>query len=334
MENAPTPQGVWEWDRGVYHITVRYVANSSAANAADASGELTWIEEMSPEDDERGNGSHTESTQTLTQFLRKGPHSSPPVVIVEALLDHFQAHKPSWFDPYRILVAAKEQDCTAVREMLVGGVPADIPVNGTTPFYYAVRQQSYEMAEMLFVAGVDVNRHFPGSEETILMTLASFSSEPYWESLAARIVARGADLNARQVWGETALLITAGAGKRLPGLVPLLLHAGADVNARSIHGYTPLMNAVSYRDAPVATVQQLLAAGADVNACDKEGWSALMRAISHSLVPCVRCLLASGADVYAVTTPTQKYREPKSVMQLAEDYANVEIIALIRQAIK
>jgi len=125
----------------------------------------------------------------------------------------------------------------------------------------------------------------------------------------------------------------ASAGYRLPGLVPLLLQAGANVNARSIHGYTALMNSVDRRKAPVAVTLQLLAAGADVNALDNEGWSALMRAISNSIVPCVRCLLAAGADVHAVSAPKQKYREPQSVLQLAIAYDDPEIIALLQEAI-
>lgn len=334
MANPPETPGTWYWDRGVSHFTVRYDILNHTDPGAENSDTLTWLEEIAPEDDDRGYGSHLTSTQTRTEFLLKGPHSAPPVAIIEALLTHFQAQKPSWFDIYRLLIAARAQDMTAVRELLAAGVPADTPFNGSTPIYEAVSGHNLALAKMFFGSGVDVNRQFPGSKETILMTLATWAPDDTWEPLAARMVAQRMDLEARNNWGETALMFAANAGSRLPWLTPLLLQAGANVNARSTHGYTALMKSVMRFYAPVTITEQLLEAGADVNARDDQGWSALMWAISNSLAEGVRCLLAAGADVHVVSTPTQKYRDPKSVLQLALDYANPEIIALVRGALE
>ena len=328
MENNVDPtQSDWRWQSGVSYLSVTYEAQTDTAETKEA-GELTWIEEISPEDDDRGNGSCMTSTQPLADFLKKGPHSNPPVVIVEAMLAAFQAQKPSWLGPYRLLQAAISQDVAAVGAMLDQGVAPDATLNGLTPFYWAVHLQNHAMADRLFAAGVDVNRHFPGSDETILTTIAY--SDETWEPLAARIIAQGADLDARSRWGVTILMNAAGSRNRW--LVTLLLKLGADVNTVSTHGYTALMDAVGSRYAPVEMVEELLTAGADVNAQDKEGWSALMRAISHSMVEGVRCLIQAGANVHIVNAPTQQYREPKSVLQLAIDYANPEIIAMLREA--
>jgi ankyrin repeat protein len=325
----------WQWDSGVSHFRVEYTAPADATNKPSTRGKLTWIEEVSPEDDERGNGSHLESEQTLTAFQAKGPHNSPPIEIVTAMLTaltDFPQKKPLWYDPYRLIKATVAQDRAAVQAILDEGVPSDMPVNGFTPVYWAVRYQDYELTELLLSRGVLVNRHFPGSDETLLMTLCMYAPDATWEAIAARIIAQGADLEERQLWGETALMAAASASSRLPGLIGLLLAAGADVNARSTHGYTALMQTVTRRYAPVAPVRELLAAGADVNTRDKEGMSPLMWAISCELVESVQCLLEAGADVQAVSAPKQKYREPKSVLQFAIDYANPEIIALVRAA--
>ena len=65
--------------------------------------------------------------------------------------------------------------------------------------------------------------------------------------------------------------------------------AGADLNARDEYGQTPLMYAASEGDSP-AVLDALLKAGADVNAQTDAGWTALMYAArdAKELEPC-RC---------------------------------------------
>lgn len=325
--NAMPAQSVWEWESG----DMTYSAQFTLA-AAGQSGTLTWVEDLDPFKDERGNGSHIETMQTLLDFLRNGPYNSPPVDIVEAMLAHFQEQQPAWLHPYLLLKAVCAGNLSAVQEMLAQGVPSDVPVRGATPFYAAVTSQKLAIAEALFAVGVDVNRRYAGMDTTVLTTLALYASDASWEHLAQRIMAQGADLEARNTYGETPLMVAASAGKRLPNLVGMLIAAGANVNEYSKHGYTPLRNAVSYPGAPLAVVQQLIAAGAEVNARDKEGWSVLMEAISSSLVEGVQFLLAAGADVQARSAPTLKNRAPQSVLQVALDYAHPQIIQQIRQA--
>ncbi|MCW3053746.1 MAG: hypothetical protein JWN14_2916 [Chthonomonadales bacterium] len=319
--------GVWDWQIGVTQCRLQYTPDPDGV-----SGLLTWVEDVSSWDDDRGNGTHVETSQTLNDFLHRGPQQSPPVEAVEALLAYLEVQKPGWFDPYRLLQAAGLRNLADVEEMLAQGVEADRPIRSLTPLYWAVYLREYAMAERLFTAGVDVDRHFARSDETILMVLANWGPDTTWEALAQRIIAQGADLEAPNQYGETALMAAATAGGRLPDLLRMLLEAGADVNARSQHGYTPLWKAVSYRYTPNTIVEQLIAAGADVNACDHEGSSVLMEAIANELVESVRCLLTAGADVQAISAPTQQYREPKTVLQFAQDYANPEILRMIQEA--
>ena len=328
MQIKPTVvPDVWEWEQGDWDNSVRYVPDDT-----QPPGLLTWVEDLDSFEDERGNGAHSEATQTVTDFLNAGPLQNPPVTIVEAVLAHLQGQAPVWLGSYRLQQAATYHKLEEVKALLAQGVEPDRPVRGITPIFCAVTTKNLTIAEALFDAGVDVTRRYSGTDETILMTLATYAPDADWEILAQRILAQGADLEARSRFGETPLMIAASAGYRLPGLVEILVAAGADVNAHSIHGYTALWKAVSYRTAPLPIVQLLIAAGADVNACDKEGWSVLIEAISSCLVEAVRCLLEAGADVRAVTTPTQKYQEPKTVMQMALDYADPQIIQLIREA--
>jgi ankyrin repeat protein len=87
----------------------------------------------------------------------------------------------------------------------------------------------------------------------------------------------GADVNARDNWGQTALFGAATWHK--PQIVRLLLDYGADANARCNDGSTPLMHAAwpwPYDTEAVETLSLLLSHGADVNAVDQQGKTALI----------------------------------------------------------
>lgn len=87
-----------------------------------------------------------------------------------------------------------------------------------------------------------------------------------------RLVAAGADSNARDEDGATALMLAAHAGS-LP-LVTALIAAGANLEAPIGYGVRPLMLAAGYGE--TAIVEVLLKAGADVLARNEGGYTALM----------------------------------------------------------
>ncbi len=80
-------------------------------------------------------------------------------------------------------------------------------------------------------------------------------------------------------------------------IVRQLLDKGADVNAKDKDGYTALMEASG--GGHVDVVNLLLAKGADINAKDKKRWTALMEASFGGHGDVVELLLAKGADVNA-----------------------------------
>lgn len=105
------------------------------------------------------------------------------------------------------------------------------------------------------------------------------------EARAQELLRRGADVNARDPWDTTALMLAAGKGHA--AVVRLLLRHGAEVNAQDSSGrsalmaaalagaYTQMVNTVlarSYGHSPGGALESaaaLVAAGADVHAADE-----------------------------------------------------------------
>ena len=114
---------------------------------------------------------------------------------------------------------------------------------------------------------------------------------------AGLLLDAGADANAANDLGATPLWAAAGNG-RAP-LVARLLDAGADPNAPLLSGETPLMTAARVGAAEAAGL--LLDAGADVDAAGARSQTALMWAVAQRHPAVVEVLLAHGADVDART---------------------------------
>ena len=96
------------------------------------------------------------------------------------------------------------------------------------------------------------------------------------------------------VHGEVPPLLEAAELGDLERLLSLL-NTGVDVNAREVFGMTALMLAAS--EGHTAFVNALLAAGAAVNLADKGGWIPLHYATLRGCAACVRILIAAGSDV-------------------------------------
>lgn len=80
-------------------------------------------------------------------------------------------------------------------------------------------------------------------------------------------------------------------------IVSDLIARGADLEAKDADGYTALMYACNRGQADV--VRQLLQAGADVDAADNQNSTPLMFAAQHDYVPVVRMLIEAGASHHA-----------------------------------
>ena len=108
------------------------------------------------------------------------------------------------------------------------------------------------------------------------------------------------------------------------------IKAGADVNARDEYGWTALMVAAQNNTNP-DVVKALLAAGADVNARDKTGnensWTVLMAALQNTNPDVVKVLLAAGAadvnDWFTLMRAVLRNTNPDVVKVLHDVWAYV-----------
>ena len=147
-----------------------------------------------------------------------------------------------------------------------------------------------------------------------------------------KLLKEGADVNAKNSDGYTALILASSNGRT--EIVAMLLDAGANVNARTNTNYwgsTALIRASESKHTEI--VAMLLEKEADVNATDDDGDTALMRVINcneeddrpwyqveNDIIEIVEMLLAAGADVNV------KNKNGKTALDIAEETGCTKII--------
>jgi ankyrin repeat protein len=107
------------------------------------------------------------------------------------------------------------------------------------------------------------------------------------------ILCAGANLNTRNGHGQTVLMRSVIKFDKEVAL--LLINNGADVNAKDNGGVTALM----YASGSLEVAEYLIANGADVNEKSNSGGTALMEASFRGNTALVKLLVANGADVNA-----------------------------------
>ncbi|MCX6774436.1 MAG: ankyrin repeat domain-containing protein [Candidatus Micrarchaeota archaeon] len=116
-----------------------------------------------------------------------------------------------------------------------------------------------------------------------------------WEEEAKDAIEKGADVNAKDNLGMTALMIA--SSKNMFHICTLLMENGANLEARDISGYTPLMHAAAEGHTEVCL--RLIKKGADVNARNGNDWTALMLAAQQGRFGVCGLLVEMGAEVDA-----------------------------------
>ena len=117
------------------------------------------------------------------------------------------------------------------------------------------------------------------------------------------LLAEGADVNAVDISGRSALYLAVTHYKEQEEVVQMLLAGGADVNGGD---FQPALIPAA-RKGYAKIVQMLLAEGADVDAVDSVGQTALTVAVEAGQIKIVRILIAGGADVkFANSKPLKK----------------------------
>jgi hypothetical protein len=151
-------------------------------------------------------------------------------------------------------------------------------------FLLAARTGEIDTIKVLLNRGLNINVSLNG-DRTALM----FAAEMGHTVVVDLLLSRGADI--RDNKSVTLLTIAARGGHT--ATIEALLNHGADVNAKTLYGETALMMAAF--EGQVDTVRLLLTRGADTNAKTSYGETALKSATRNGYAEIVRLLMAAGA---------------------------------------
>ena len=178
----------------------------------------------------------------------------------------------------------------------------------------AIHDNDVEEAGRLIEAGADVNARDLDGDTALRNAVGNRSLK------AVRLLLdHGADPNLASEDGWTPLALA--AGQRFPEIVELLVERGADVNTRLGSGASVMRGAVAWGFPDIALI--LLRHGADPNIGREGSYSALMVAVQNGQMELIRELIERGADPNAVTSGGW------SVLEEAVDQGNAEAVRLL-----
>lgn len=189
--------------------------------------------------------------------------------------------------------AIRSNDLAAISKLAqVSGVDlADD--RGITPLMYAAAIGSPEAMQLLMDKGADVNAKNTFGSTALIRAAAD-------QRKAKMLIDRGADVNAASKLGHTPLLIAAMSDPSA-ATVKLMLAKGANIRAMDNAKKTALYMAANGND--METIRLFVEAGLDVNAADNTGQTPLMNAASNQNLVAVKLLLSKGANVNLATRP-------------------------------
>jgi ankyrin repeat protein len=209
-----------------------------------------------------------------------------------------------------LLIAAARRGATpVVRLLLERG--ADPPAKGparageASPLLMAFRSGEDSTVRLFLERGADPRTITPGSLITALHNSCEGCATAAFKALDAD--------------GVSATLVNAVPPRNSGHLVTRLLAAGADPNAKDPEGRSVLILAASSDNVPEEAVQTLLDRGADVNAKTPAGETALGMARLRGDTPIVRLLVRAGArDADAPPAAPSGYAPAASARQAVE----------------
>ena len=175
---------------------------------------------------------------------------------------------------------------TGTLVLLAGAFGLDAATN-RSDLAAAAEAGNQEAVAAMIDRGADVDAR--QSDGTTALHWAAYRDDT---AMAATLLKAGADPGATNAYGVQPLALAATNGN--PSLVRMLLDAGADPNAATAGGETVLMSAA--RTGNLESVEALLAAGADPNAAERNAQTAIMWAAAEGHAPVVDALIAAGAD--------------------------------------
>ena len=218
--------------------------------------------------------------------------------------------------------------------------------NAYTQLQLAASRGEIELIKEIIDEGADINETNKHGKTALMLAAGNGRLE------AVHLLLKlNAAIDAQEVDGMTALMMAASDGKS--DAVKALIDNGANVNVTNNYGATAITNAAFFNhlesvkailsskqkvnsdtseNALLITAglgladisQALLDYGVDVNARGKKGRTPLMAAVEFNHVNSVKVLLENKAD------PNAKDSEGESIISIAKDKGNSEILALLK----
>jgi ankyrin repeat protein len=165
--------------------------------------------------------------------------------------------------------------------------------SGCTPLSIACLRNQVAVANFLIDKGANVNARNNWGQTPLHNANGVFGQD---FDLIKRLIAKGADVNAQGNRGDTPLEWAAARGN--VKVAKLLIESGADLNAHDKNFGTILHNTIGQGGREMAKL--LIESGAKLNQKDPSGYTEIHLAAIHGDADLVRPLLKHGADVNAV----------------------------------
>ncbi|EED15180.1 serine/threonine-protein kinase ripk4, putative [Talaromyces stipitatus ATCC 10500] len=201
---------------------------------------------------------------------------------------------------------------------------------GRSPLHWAVIQGNTSIIAALLEHGA-----FPGSRDKEQMTpLHEVCRAPQSSQAACArlLIDSGADVDARDSWGRTALRIAVGFTNTSPDLIEILLEEGADVNDSDIYGQTPLLKSIR---AQSCIMELLLKHGASTEATDIYGNTPLSEAIYRNSAEQLNLLMKYGSKTNQLLDlqPGRRAREGRiNILHFTAWYGGIEVMRALESS--
>jgi hypothetical protein len=180
---------------------------------------------------------------------------------------------------------------TAQSILQLAGTDPNIPMAGESPLIFAIRNELLEVIRDLVGKGADVNAQDAMGNSALHLALTRRDNIP----IMYELLKHGANPNAKDANGDTLLVC---AIKNKDGdAVRALLQYKADPNIPDANGDTPLVHAIKNKD--ILAVQALIENGTNPNIPDANGVMPIFLILQQLKdLHCAFCLVDHGANLY------------------------------------